>query len=775
MSPVPRWIAASTTSCLVSLLTAHAFAAAPTRGAVPSWVAPTTAAPLRSEAVGQGVVWTLVDEQVRAGAARYLHRTMVVTSSTGVAETSEVSISFDPAYQRLVFHRIEIRRGETTRSVLDLSKIRTFSEERESDARIYDGSMTALVVLPDVRVGDIVDYEYTIEGENPVFGGRIADSFRLAYSVPVEALRYRLLVPAGRQLAFANDGLDVAPERRTVGTEQEFLWHREQVAAVENDRETPDWYAIHPVVRYSDAGSWSEVARWASDLFDRSPPPAAVVAEARRFRESSSDPLEQGLAAVRFVQDEVRYLGIEMGEGSHRPRPTSVVLAQRFGDCKDKALLLVTLLRLLGFSADVALVNTFRGSKLDAMPPSVHAFNHAIVRVVVAGRTRFVDPTLRNQGGTLKTMVGSEHGFALVVRPDTGTLEPMPAAPPGEVPFSTRETYTVEDGGPAAGLEVLSTYRDDDANGMRDTVAARPRAELAKAALNYYAEDEPSIRSAGEIGISDDRRDNVLTVRESYRIPDYVRDDRACFRASAFDSFLKAPATRLRSMPLAIPHPYARRHEVSLVWGLAGSPPELVERETAAFRFRRASMPTSGGVRVGFDLRSEADAVAPDAVATHLRDLETVRASLPVCVPRGERANPPAGVPLAALPPPGRGPLGGDRWTAVLVAAGALVLGVFVLVKRLRRKRSSDWTGGRDAPGTTPSVAIPVLSRESAERHLRAAKCSCGGTGADEIDWGGLRLEGRRITRGTIACECGGPIKRFYVVDGGVEVERSHE
>ncbi|MFX8207373.1 transglutaminase domain-containing protein, partial [Acinetobacter baumannii] len=88
----------------------------------------------------------------------------------------------------------------------------------------------------------------------------------------------------------------------------------------------------------------------------------------------STDPEARLLAALRFVQREVRYLGIEMGANSHAPHPPETVLPRRYGDCKDKTLLTLTLLGRLGIPASPALVHTTERQAAAERLPTPWAF-----------------------------------------------------------------------------------------------------------------------------------------------------------------------------------------------------------------------------------------------------------------------------------------------------------------------------------------------------------------------------------------------------------------
>ena len=130
-------------------------------------------------------------------------------------------------------------------------------------------------------------------------------------------------------------------------------------------------------------------------------------------------------AALRWVQEEVRYFGVELGKNSHWPSRPEQTLARRFGDCKDKALLLIALMKELGVVATPALVNTSRGLESANYPYRMHAFNHVIVHVELDGRSHFIDPTRRNQSGALGDMYEPDYGRALLLKADAVGLTDM--------------------------------------------------------------------------------------------------------------------------------------------------------------------------------------------------------------------------------------------------------------------------------------------------------------------------------------------------------------
>ncbi|HVG25144.1 MAG TPA: DUF3857 domain-containing protein, partial [Thermoanaerobaculia bacterium] len=172
----------------------------------PAWVETLdvdTSVAVAKQNVRWGIYDLLSDHQVKAGDGgewQYFRTVRNVLSPSGVQNASELELDFDPSFQRLVLHHVEIVRGTTRIDALQPDEIRVIEKEDESDNRIYDGERTALLFLRDVRAGDVIDYAWSLEGANPILGGRFTESFDLSSGVPTRRIRHRIVWPSTRPL-----------------------------------------------------------------------------------------------------------------------------------------------------------------------------------------------------------------------------------------------------------------------------------------------------------------------------------------------------------------------------------------------------------------------------------------------------------------------------------------------------------------------------------------------------------------------------------------------
>ncbi len=521
---------------------------------------------------GESVKCLLRDEQTHAAEqTTYQHLAQQFLSQNGVQNNSTLTFNFNPAYETLRIHQLLVHRDGKTTDRLASQEIKILQREPDLEEQLYDGRLTATLMLADIRVGDVVEYAFSTRGTNPVFAGHFVDTFQAGWRAPLPRWRQRLLWPSDQPPPdIQNHGVVPAPQiRRLEGTSLiEYRWQADDLPGHPPEEETPADTDACAWVQLSSFTSWGEVAAWASKLFRRDAPddPDALPEELRR--EVGVINLLPGreakvVAALRYVQDNYRYLGIEIGANSHQPYPVATVCERRFGDCKDKANLLATLLRALGFEADPALVNTrYRGTLAD-WHPTAYAFDHAVTRLRLEGRDYWLDPTRRHQGGSFGHLYIRADGKALVVREDTTGLTDVSPGGLEESGVEVTDTFIQDHCGDPARLTVQSVYHGRDADATRGDFAEAGREEIQQKYLNYYAESYPKIRSPGGLEISDDRDKNEVVVTEHYEVDDFWQQDRdpesrwlyAHFEPFNVKSCVQVPAIRLRAMPMALPYP----------------------------------------------------------------------------------------------------------------------------------------------------------------------------------------------------------------------------
>lgn len=303
--------------------------------------------------------------------------------------------------------------------------------------------------IPDPDPGSIVGYEYEVE-ERPFW---LQDVWYFQEVDPVRESHYSLQLPPGwvfKASWLAHE--EVKPD----AAGNLLQWKVADVEGVRHEPDMPPWQGlvVQMIVSFFPSGgtsqkkeyaSWDGMGQWYGGLLsgrmDASDP---IRQEVAALVAGKASRLEKMQAIAQFMQHDIRYVGIWLGIGGWQPHASPDVFSHKYGDCKDKATLMRTMLREIGVDSYHVVINTRRGS-VGPDTPAHNAFNHAILAIrlpddikdpaLIAviphsklGRLLFFDPTnevtpFGQIGGYLQA------NYGLLVTPDGGELVELPQQP----------------------------------------------------------------------------------------------------------------------------------------------------------------------------------------------------------------------------------------------------------------------------------------------------------------------------------------------------------
>jgi hypothetical protein len=498
----------------------------------------------------------------------YIDYAFEARSPSLLGDAGKYSIIFNPEYQRLLIHRVELRRDGEWLDRLDPERISLARRESGFEEDTANGQVTALLVLDDVRVGDVVRVSYTIDGANPILAGQEVASAHFGWRNPMLEADLRVLDDAGTRFNVRGEHGAPEPVLRDGAAGAEVLLSARAAPPVVDEDDYPAWYQPFPRAQVSVRRSWADVVDWALPLYPplRDALPDDLEARLRAWRALPDDDARLK-AALRAVQDEVRYFGVEMGENTHRPAPPADTWRRRRGDCKDKAYLLVTLLRRMGIAAEPALTSMDEGRAAGERVPSAYDFDHVIVRAHPRGATVWMDATATQQGGDPRAADLSPFGIALPVL--AGTTAPVAVAAPAEpaAAIATIERYQPSEDGREVRFEVSTTYRGAYADMRRRVIASERSEDRSRRYADYYRKRFGELRVLSEPVASDDREANVLRIDEAYMLAAPFTNDggairRLDVRADTLDEVAVLPPTIARKGPLDFARPGLYSQEI---------------------------------------------------------------------------------------------------------------------------------------------------------------------------------------------------------------------
>lgn len=655
-------------------------------GAFPAWVQPSKMPDRQSpppSQVSQGVHYLLSDQQTRidASGATYFRRAAVkALNERGVEAVAHIDIDVDPAYQTLVLHSIELYRSGKAQARLSTSTIRVLQRERDLEYRLYDGRKSINITLNDVRVDDVVEYAYSIRGTNPVFGNWQFGRYDLQRSVPIRQVHRRLIVPTGRAIAIHYRNTSLKPVVTEANGFRDYRWEQSDVEALTVSADSPPWFDPYPTIYWDEFPDWGAVANWAVPLYRVSGKPSVLLQNhIERIATSNADLKERVMAVLRFAQGDIRYLGVEIGPGSHAPSSPNTVLERRFGDCKDKSLLVVTMLQAMGIDARSALVNTVLRQGIKTLPPTPSAFNHVVVLVRLNGSDYWIDPTRARQDADFGNIVQADFSYALVVDSATTQLVSMNKSGTRRPPRAVNTFLDAHEGlEKPVHLVVTSVLEGEAAESMRVTLSTETRESLQKKYVNYYATYYPNISVTTPLSVNDELRLNRITLTEQYKIADFWRPGENTLRrvgtvfVPEVTTYLQKPAGALRTTPLGIAHPidFVQTTEVRLPdkWPLK---PERFSVDDPAFKYERTILVEGSQLSISDHFQSRADHVPLANIGTYGANVDRARAKLDYAL-------------FWNGPDPSVGPMDNFNWLVAMI--GVLILLLWIAcAKKLYR------------------------------------------------------------------------------------------
>lgn len=522
----------------------------------PNWLQVQTFDTQHQLAETQSVQYLLLDNQINIEQESPVYYSRVVSkvlNLEGVKDSSELSLRYNPAFQAIKFHRFHIIRDGEVSDLAKRGTIKLLQREESLSNSIQTGVLTALITFKDIRVGDVLDYSYSIVGTNPIFGKKRFGSTGLSWGVTIDK-RHLAIYSANPNLPYKVHRSQVQLSKVKEGKTYRYHLTQHHLPAVTAEGHYPPGVSPFAWLEFSEYKSWQEVEAWARSLYDfehyDTAPLQPIVKKLQKAKPSTEAYIEE---AMRFVQDDIRYLGLEFGVNAFLPRPPKEVLAQRFGDCKDKSVLLTTLLAAKGVKSYPALVSSQNRHTIADSLPSPGVFDHVISLVEFNGKQYWIDGTKNYQRGGLAHYGRSDYGHALVVGRQGPAFVPMyPKAQPRSS-VAIKELIGPGQDGTTADYRIVTHYRGAIAEYHRFRAASLPLTKLQDNILKYYGQYYEGIRSTKPIDISDNEHKNEITYTEHYEIPDYWRLDGSKYSTdvvlSALAEHIQMPKDSSRDLP----------------------------------------------------------------------------------------------------------------------------------------------------------------------------------------------------------------------------------
>jgi len=382
------------------------------------------------------------------------HLVYKVLTQKGAEVWDSLSVGWEPWHEARPVIRARVIAPDFTVHTLDPNTI-TEAPARGGDYKTYSDGKRLHAPLPAIAPGVVVEEEYTeTETETLFRAGRVGRVVLGQEDVPVAHSHVVFDAPAALPLRTNLLLLPgIKPVRSESGGRVTLTFDVAPLDAIDSRISyLPPEAVFFPMIEFSTGASWQSIAAEYGKIVDdraNSPAVQAVVTPLIAGKKSAA---EKEAAILDYLDREVRYTGIEFGEAAIVPHDPAETLAKKYGDCKDKATLLVAMLRAAGIPAYVAILDA--GVRMDVPVdlPGMGMFDHAIV--YVPGKTPlWIDATDRYaQLGQVP--MGDQGRLSLITSDGTTALVKIPEATSRDNGVVETREFTLTDNGPANVVEI---------------------------------------------------------------------------------------------------------------------------------------------------------------------------------------------------------------------------------------------------------------------------------------------------------------------------------
>jgi hypothetical protein len=327
-----------------------------------------------------------------------LHTVFKVLNKRG-KDNANIEIGFNSQIQTtsIIFARTITPEGRIISLKKNATKIVTPYEKYPA----YNDYKRLTFSMPGVTIGSIIEYKVVREQKRPIIEGKFSSNYFFQRYNPALLCRYKVITPKDMDLKYLplNPLKDVQSSPKIVhqGTEKTYLWEYRNVPQVMEEDFMPPFEEVAFGVMVTNMDSWKDFSYWWGKLIEgKTAPDKAIMEKVVELTRHLSTNKEKIEVIFDYVKSEIRYVSIDLGKSGYEPESATEVFENKYGDCKDKSTLLISMLKSAGIPAHYVLIPTNDMRNLNNDFPYPFQFDHCIVAAENEGKYHFIDPVAKN-------------------------------------------------------------------------------------------------------------------------------------------------------------------------------------------------------------------------------------------------------------------------------------------------------------------------------------------------------------------------------------------
>jgi len=361
------------------------------------------------------------------------HFLVKILNDRGKEEYGEIRLFYDSTYEKVEIEYARTIKPDDKITPAGAKHIHDVSEYPEYP--LYSNARLKIISMPELCEGAIVEYrarkyinklinkedfcqDYGIQDYEPCLNKKIILTFPLDYKFNIQPCN----------LKYTDYQVNFSPEMKITNGKKNYIWEFKDIPEIISEPFMPSYVDITPHLSFSSFKSWEEIYHWWRELFrDKINLDETIKKKAEELIREKNTKEEKAKAIYHWVASKIRYVGVEYGEAGFEPHFATEIFRNKYGDCKDQAILLISMLRYVGISAYPVLISTKGSWPIIKNFPTL-TFNHAIALAEVEDESIFLDPTAETTSfGDLPA--GDQDRVVLVFYDEEGLLKKTPLFP----------------------------------------------------------------------------------------------------------------------------------------------------------------------------------------------------------------------------------------------------------------------------------------------------------------------------------------------------------
>lgn len=325
-----------------------------------------------------------------------MHNRIEVEKQHAIETVGDVSIPYNAFRSEARVLKAFTLTADARTVPLKKEAVHDLTPDEVSSLQMYSDVHQLTFSMPALAKGAIIDYEVEIQEKKPVMPGEFWVSEYLDSGAEISTSRVAIAFPARREvrLVATNFPTQVSLKDITNGNVRTLTWELKNVPPLEYEPGMPPYSSVRAQVHLTSVTSWQQVQNWYVALAAKHlQTDDDIQKQARKLITGLFNQLDQIQALYRYASHDVRYVGVELGRSAYEPHLPRETMQNKYGDCKDKAALLVSLLNAVGIKAYMAIVRPNHDGPVNQDLPGPEQFSHAVVYVPRESGDLWIDAT----------------------------------------------------------------------------------------------------------------------------------------------------------------------------------------------------------------------------------------------------------------------------------------------------------------------------------------------------------------------------------------------